>query len=61
MPGGRLFQRFGAFDLLSALPYFLFASDDANGAVRAARFLAKVEKPGLYDMNDVLAELLAKV
>lgn len=33
----------------------------ANGAVRAARFLAKVEKPGLYDMNDVLAELLAKV
>ncbi len=33
----------------------------ANGAVRAARFLSKVEKPGLYDMNDVLAELLAKV
>ena len=32
----------------------------ANGAVTAARFLAKVEKPGMYDMNDVLAEILAK-
>lgn len=32
----------------------------ANGAVTAARYLAKVEKPGLYDMNDALAEILAK-
>ena len=32
----------------------------ANGAVRAARFLAGVDKPGLYDMNDVLSELLSK-
>jgi 4-hydroxy-tetrahydrodipicolinate reductase len=32
----------------------------ANGAVTAARFLAKTEKPGMYDMNDVLAEILAK-
>ena len=30
----------------------------ANGAVTAARFLAHVEKPGLYDMNDALAEIL---
>ena len=32
----------------------------ANGAVTAARFLAKVDNPGMYDMNDALAEILAK-
>lgn len=32
----------------------------ANGAVRAARFLAGVGKTGMYDMNDVLAEILSK-
>ena len=32
----------------------------ANGAITAARFLARTEKPGLYDMNDALAEILAK-
>lgn len=33
----------------------------ASGAVRAARFLAKVGQPGLYNMNDVLAEVLEKI
>lgn len=32
----------------------------ANGAVTAARFLAGVKTPGLYDMNDALAEILSK-
>jgi len=32
----------------------------ANGAISAAKFMAKVKEPGLYDMNDVLAELLNK-
>ena len=31
----------------------------ANGALTAARFLAAVGKPGMYDMNDALAEILA--
>jgi len=30
----------------------------ANGAVVAAKFMAGVEKPGLYDMNDALADIL---
>lgn len=30
----------------------------ANGAVTAARFLAQVKKPGIYNMNDALAEIL---
>jgi 4-hydroxy-tetrahydrodipicolinate reductase len=30
----------------------------ANGAVTAARFLATVDKPGMYDMNDALAGVL---
>ena len=33
----------------------------ANGAVTAARFLAKVAEPGMYDMNDALAEILQKL
>lgn len=33
----------------------------ANGAVTAARYLAKVGTPGMYDMNDVLAEILEKI
>ena len=33
----------------------------ANGAVTAARFLAKVDRPGMYDMNDALADILAKI
>jgi len=32
----------------------------ANGAVTAARYIATVKKPGLYDMNDALAELLSR-
>ncbi len=32
----------------------------ANGAVTAARFMAGVKKPGLYDMNDALAEILSR-
>lgn len=32
----------------------------ANGAVTAARYMAGVTAPGLYDMNDVLAELLSR-
>lgn len=32
----------------------------ANGAVTAASFLSGVKTPGLYDMNDALAELLSK-
>lgn len=31
----------------------------ANGALTAAKFLAAVEKSGMYDMGDALAELLA--
>lgn len=33
----------------------------ANGAVTAARFLAGVNAPGMYDMNDALSEILAKL
>ena len=33
----------------------------ANGAVTAARFLAGVTAPGMYDMSDALAEILANV
>ncbi|MEG2009718.1 MAG: 4-hydroxy-tetrahydrodipicolinate reductase [Oscillospiraceae bacterium] len=32
----------------------------ANGALSAAGFLAKTTLPGIYDMNDVLTELLSK-
>ena len=32
----------------------------ANGAVSAAIFMADVKAPGLYDMNDVLSEVLAR-
>lgn len=32
----------------------------ANGAVAAAAFLAEVKEPGMYDMNDVLAEVLSR-
>lgn len=32
----------------------------ANGAVAAAVFLAKTDKPGMYDMSDVLAGVLGK-
>ena len=32
----------------------------ANGAIAAAVYLAKVNKPGMYDMNDVLSEVLNK-
>ena len=32
----------------------------ANGAVAAAAWLAKVTEPGMYDMNDVLREVLDK-
>lgn len=31
----------------------------ANGAITAARFLSKVNAPGLYDMNDALSDILA--
>ena len=31
----------------------------ANGAITAALFLAKTTLPGIYDMNDALAEILA--
>ena len=31
----------------------------ANGAITAARFLSRVEKPGMYNMNDVLSDILA--
>jgi len=30
----------------------------ANGAVSAAKFMAGITKPGMYDMNDVLADVL---
>ncbi|MGI5936724.1 MAG: 4-hydroxy-tetrahydrodipicolinate reductase [Oscillospiraceae bacterium] len=30
----------------------------ANGAITAAKFLAGVTEPGMYDMNDALAEIL---
>ena len=30
----------------------------ANGAITAAIYLAKISTPGMYDMNDVLAEVL---
>ena len=30
----------------------------ANGAVAAAVFLSTVKEPGMYDMSDVLAEVL---
>lgn len=32
----------------------------ANGAVTAAAFIAGVTKPGMYDMNDALADILNK-
>ncbi len=32
----------------------------ANGAVSAAEYLSRVTKPGLYDMNDVLVQVLSK-
>lgn len=32
----------------------------ANGAIAAALFLAKVKQPGMYDMNDCLAEVLSR-
>lgn len=32
----------------------------ATGAIAAAIWLAKTSKPGIYDMNDVLAEVLSK-
>jgi len=31
----------------------------ANGAIAAARHIAGVKAPGLYDMQDALADLLA--
>lgn len=30
----------------------------ANGAIAAAQFMAGITKPGMYDMNDVLADVL---
>jgi dihydrodipicolinate reductase len=33
----------------------------ANGAVTAARFMAAIKSPGMYDMNDALSEILGKV
>ena len=33
----------------------------ANGAVTAARFMASVKSPGMYDMNDALAEILSSL
>lgn len=32
----------------------------ANGAVTAAAFISNITKPGIYDMNDALAEILNK-
>ncbi len=32
----------------------------ANGAVTAAAFIAGISEPGMYDMNDALAEILSK-
>lgn len=32
----------------------------ANGAIAAAIYLSKITKPGMYDMNDVLSEVLNK-
>lgn len=32
----------------------------ANGALTAARFMAQIKQPGLYDMNDCLAEVLSR-
>lgn len=33
----------------------------ANGAISAAKFLATVKEPRIYDMNDVLADVLGKL
>ncbi len=32
----------------------------ANGAVAAAKYMAEIKEPGMYDMNDVLKEVLGK-
>lgn len=32
----------------------------ANGAITAARYMAAVKTPGIYDMNDALSEMLSK-
>jgi len=33
----------------------------ANGALAAAAFMANIKSPGIYDMNDVLAEILKNI
>ena len=52
---------FAGFDEVIELKHSAYSRNVfASGAVSAAKYMANVTKPGLYDMNDVLKEVLDK-